>query len=336
MRRLLAALLFVAAPASADEETVASSHRRDFPTSELYGSPADASRFGPATIGVTLSGGRNSRQADFGAGKERDDGDVSGFLARGVRKASPSLYWALVVENHEEKNRANNTLITGDRKLETKRARTEFGLEAAYKMMDKLVLGLGGKYRNVKTEPESGSGTNVTMPVLEAALMVRSEWYEAEVAQRAMSYDQNDDDGKTRVFRRQTTLVARYHSSASWTSGLILRRNPFPNCCLAPDSNRMTYGLSAEITSGEWKHELIYTYGPAFHDDGIHTVTLHGLSYDAFYGLSEGLTFQAGLAYEQGEEKGSEVRIPTAAGYVEEADVEESAWSLAAGVTLSI
>jgi hypothetical protein len=333
--KLLLPLLLCASPALADEATVAAARHRDFPTSELYVSPADASRFNAPIVGVTFRSTRSLYRADFTSGEENDDARGFSSAMRVLRKASPSFYWGIALEQYEEQDEANNTLITGDRKLATELTRTEGGLEAAYKMMDKVVLGLGAKYRRVQSKPDTGKSADLTMPVLETALLVRSEWYEVELAQRAMAYPQNGDDGKEPQVRRETTLAGRYRSSATLTTGLRATHNPFPPCCLAPKGSRTVYALSAEIHGDGLKHEAFYSYLPAYHADDQHEITRHGLSYTAFYDTSKTLTIQAGLAGERGETKGSEVRIPTASGYETKADVEVFSWSFSTGVALA-
>ncbi len=336
MKQLLAALLLLAPPALADEQTLAPAHHRDYPTSSLYVSPADASRFSEPAVGFLLSYSRSLARAKFNSGEENDDALGQTAAVRLVRKANPSLYWGFALTRYDEHDEANNTLITGDRKVATRLQRTEAGLEGAYKLMDRVVLGLGVKYRQVATRPDSGKSLSLTHPVLENGVLVRSEWYEAEISQRILSYDQAGEGGKERQYRREVTAAVRYHSSAALTTGIRFVRNPVPACCLAPASTRQVFALSAEIQTGELKSEVVYAYKPASHDDSVHVVTRHGLAYTAFLPLSRGLTVQGTADVERGEEKNSEVRVATASGVENEADVETFAWTVGAGLTFAL
>jgi hypothetical protein len=171
---------------------------------------------------------------------------------------------------------------------------------------------------------------------LATALLLRSEWYEAELAQRLLSYEQAGADGKERQFRRELQASVRYHSSEAWTTGLRVTRNPLPACCLAPATSRFTYALSAEIQGDELKNEIVYTYGPAYHADGVDDIKRHGLSCAAFYPVSPAWTLQGSLQAERGEDKGSQVAIATASGTEKQADVEAFAWSVGFGTTLNL
>ncbi len=336
MRWLLSSLLVLATPALADEQTLASAHHRDYPTSTLYLSPADASRFNEPALGILLSYSRSLTRTEFTSGQENDDALGQTAALRLVRKANPSLYWGFTLTRYDEHDEANNTLITGDRKVATRLQRSEAGLEAAYKFMDKVVLGLGLKYRQVATRPDSGKSLSLTHPVLESSLLARSEWYEAELSQRILSYEQAGGDGKERQFRREVTAAVRYHSSAALTTGLRFVRNPVPACCLAPASARQIFAVSAEIQTGDLKNEVVYAHKPASHDDGVHVVTRNGLAYTAFFPLTRGLTVQGTADVERGEEKNSEVRVATASGVEDEADVEAFACSVGLGVSFNL
>ncbi len=342
--RWIAALLAagsLSSPALADDETRAATGRRDYPTSSLLVSPTELAWFAEPKLGLSLTQTKSLERQTFDGGELNDDATARTTLLSLARRANPSVYWGLTAARYDEVDEANDTLETGDRKVESTRTATVFGLGVAYKIMDRVVIALGAKSRQVDAVGDSGPALHLNHLAFAAGLAVKSEWYELGLAQNVMTYRQANASRDERRYRREVLLHGRYHTSADLTLGFLVTKNPQPACCLGLDSNRMRYAFSAESQQGEWKSEVLYAYLAAVHERrangaSLHDVARHSLEWNSYYALANAWTLEGRLGAEQGAEQGSQVAIPRATGAVDKADVKTFSWSAGLGAVLAL
>jgi hypothetical protein len=208
---------------------------------------------------------------------------------------------------------------------------TVAGPDVAYKILDALVLGAGARIRRVETDPGTDHAFQLNHAVISQGVLLKSEWYEAGWAQTLYLYDQQEDTGRQHRIYRETVVHARYHVSSDFAFGAVIERNPMPPCCLAVETNRLTYGLTAAAGRGGTAVEGRYVYAPAYKVDDDFDVTRQTLAVQVFYPLGGEWTVTARVAYGFGHESGASVQLPSPFGTVTTADMLDVGRAMAIG-----
>lgn len=179
---------------------------------------------------------------DDASGTAADSRDARGFrtgLAL-ARKASPSAYWGASFS------------FFRDASAENSRRLTDLTLRGAYKILDKVILGLALGRREGLNEPASGESSKAVMPVVQPALAVKTEWYELAYAQRAVAVTQDLGGGEERrAWYHERTYLARSFPNQGHALSLQYQRNPLPECCLASETSQALVTASWTATAFE-------------------------------------------------------------------------------------
>lgn len=305
---LAIATLVLALPAVA----AAGPHPHDYPTSLTFLSPAQLARFDEPTFAVDAAYADRQERSTWDLGTDTNNETASLVTLRLVRKASPSLYWDATVLSDTENTATGNSAITGAGLDQGRLVATTAGADAAYKILDRLVVALGAALRRSTATPASGSASALNEALASQAVMLTGENGELGWAQTLLFYQGG--------YFRQTLVHGRWHVSPDFLLAADATVNPQPACCLgASDAEHIVYGVTPTWQSGPVTTEVRVTYAPAYLSGTDYDVARTGLAAQVYYDLGR-WALAARVTYDFGHESSASVLIPSPLGPVTSAD----------------
>ena len=299
-------------------------HPTDYPTSVTFLSPAELARFGGTEVAVDTAY-RDEHDRALWSGQSDTAQETASYVTfRFVRKATPSLYWDAVVTHDAEYVQTGDTATTGGTPAGEVRSATTGGVDAAYKILDRLVVALGAQYRRAAASPAGATPWSLDEGLFTQAVMLEGESGELGWAQTQLVYQGQ--------FFRETLAHARWHFGPDFLLAGDVQWNPQPPCCLGEQTSRILFGATPAWQSGPLTTEARLTYSPAYIYGADYDVARTGLTLQLFYDLgSWALAARAG--YDFGHQSNANVLIPGPLGPVTTADVLDIGRELAVSAT---
>jgi hypothetical protein len=259
-RALVAALALGAQTAAADESAVAAATRVDLYTSATQVSPAQLHRYSSPQAAVSLGLGRTAAtaswadQPSFGDGSASDDARFETQELSYVTRVTPSLAIAASVRRFHERGTGDDDLIGVTNDYE--RNALQLGPAAAFKIMDRLVLGLDLRIRRTSFSGDGAPPKQFGHFASSQGVLLKEGLWELGWAQDLWSYKQRSEgEDKTQHFFRSSVVHVRRLLGASGALSLLARRNPLAPCCYAADGDRWTASLVADGTVADVRLE---------------------------------------------------------------------------------
>jgi hypothetical protein len=297
-------------------------------------SPAQLHRFSTAVGEAAVTSVTTRQSLDWDGGNHDESTRGTDAAVAWSRKASPSVYWSVVADRY-----ADEAVVSGDGPdIKSERTLTSLAPAAAYKLMDRVVIGLAAALRLADTDGDSGRHGRTRQTLWQPALAVKSEWYELGVAHSSLFVPRSGGDGVS--IYRELLLHAAYWPRPGAEVALIVRDNPLPRCCVATRSHRKAYEIDWSDRTPLGPYQLGATYEPAWFAHQSYGAAYDGVRYGinatAGVDLGSAWTLYATARYASGHTSDAHVELLSSGSLVTEVGIDSRATELGLGLRAAL